>query len=64
VAELTPAGEKVASIQIKEADARRDATEAKKKLTALAERARLDIVETKQLWKEQDELLQTTVRLR
>jgi hypothetical protein len=64
VAELTPASEKVASIQIKEADARRDATEAKKKLTALADRARLDTAETKRLWKERDELLQTIVRLR
>jgi hypothetical protein len=63
VAELTPAGEKVASIRIKEADACRDATEAKEKLTALAERACLDTTETKWLWKERDELLQTIVRL-
>jgi hypothetical protein len=44
-------------------DAHWEADEAKEKLAALAVNARLDAVETKQLWKERDELLQTTVRL-
>jgi hypothetical protein len=64
MSELTPAGEEVANLRIKEADARRDAAEAKEKFAALAERARLDAAETERLQKEQDELLQTIVRLR
>jgi hypothetical protein len=57
VAELTPITKEVASLRVWEANAHRDADEAKEKLMALAERARLDAAETKWLWKEQDELL-------
>jgi 6-phosphofructokinase len=64
VAELTPASEEVASLRIKEADARRHADEAEEKFVALAERACLDAMEAEQVWKERDELLQTMVRLR
>jgi hypothetical protein len=45
VAKLAPAGEEVASLQIREANALRDADEANKMFAALAERARLDATE-------------------
>jgi hypothetical protein len=57
VAELTPITKEVASLRVWEANAHQDADEAKEKLMALAEQARLDAAETKWLWKEQDELL-------
>jgi hypothetical protein len=49
VAELTPVAWEVASLWIREADAHRDADEAKEMLVALAERVRLDAAETEQL---------------
>jgi hypothetical protein len=53
----------VASLWNREANAHRDADEAKEELGALAERARLDAAEAERLWKEWDKLLQTTTRL-
>jgi hypothetical protein len=64
VAELTLVTREVASLRIREADTRRDTDKAKEKLTTLAERARLDAAETERLWKERDELLQTSTGLR
>jgi hypothetical protein len=64
VVELAPAGEEVASLQIRELDTRRDINEAKEKFAALAERVHLDTAETKRLRKEQDKLLQAVARLR
>jgi hypothetical protein len=63
VAELTPATEEVANLWIREGDTRRHTNEAEEKFMALAERARLDAMETERIWKEQDELLQTLVGL-
>jgi hypothetical protein len=45
VVELAPTGKEVASLQIREANARRHANEAEEKLTALAERECLDAAE-------------------
>jgi hypothetical protein len=63
VAELTPVVEEVAILWTREVDAHWDVDKAKEKLAALAERACLDSAKTEWLWKKQDELLQTTVRL-
>jgi hypothetical protein len=52
VTELAPVIEEVASLQIREADAHRHATEAEEKFTALAKRARLDDVEFERVRKE------------
>jgi hypothetical protein len=49
VAELAPTGEEVASLRIREVNARRYANEAEEKLTALAERARLDAMKFERL---------------
>jgi hypothetical protein len=49
VAELAPAGEEVASLRIREVDARQHTNEAKEKFVALAKRARLDGTKTKQI---------------
>jgi hypothetical protein len=43
VAELAPAGQELASLRIREADARQHANEAKEKFATLAERARVGI---------------------
>jgi hypothetical protein len=64
VAELAPADEEVASLRIREAGARWHANEAKEKLTALAERTLLDVVEFEWLRKERDELLLAVEGLR
>jgi hypothetical protein len=53
----------VASLSTREANARQDTNEAKEKLTTLAERACLDAAKTERLWKERDELLQTSTGL-
>jgi hypothetical protein len=58
-----PVTEEVASLWTREANARQDTNEAKEKLTTLAERACLDAVKTERLWKERDELLQTSTGL-
>jgi hypothetical protein len=63
VAELAPTSEEVASLRIREVDAHWHANEAEEKFMALAERARLDTMETEHIRKEGDELLQTTMRL-
>jgi hypothetical protein len=49
VAELTPIAGEVASLLIREANAHRDADEAKEMLAALDKRACLDATETEQL---------------
>jgi hypothetical protein len=54
----------LASLQIREANARRHANKAEEKFVALAKRARLDAIEIEWIQKERDELLQTTARLR
>jgi len=54
VAELAPAAQEVADLQVREKDARDDAHEAKEKLTALIERVHTDAMEVKRLWKEWD----------
>jgi uncharacterized coiled-coil DUF342 family protein len=64
VAELTPTGEEVANLRIREVDAHQHTDEAEEKFATLAERARLDAVEAKRVRKERDELLQTVARLR
>jgi hypothetical protein len=64
VVKLAPTGEEVASLRIKEVNARRHANEAEEKFTALVERARLDGTKTKRIRKERDELLPNAVRLR
>jgi hypothetical protein len=52
VAELTPTGEEVANLRIREADAHRHADEAEEKFVALAERACLDAAEAERVRKE------------
>jgi hypothetical protein len=64
VAELTPASQELASLQIREADACQHANEAKEKLVALAKRACADTVVTERLWKEPNELLLAIEELR
>ena len=63
MAELAPATQEVADLRVKEKDARDDAHEAEEKLVALIERACMDAVETDQLQKEHDDLLQAIEEL-
>jgi hypothetical protein len=64
VAELTPTGEEVANLQIREANAHRHVDEAEEKFAALVERVHLDAAEAKRVRKERDKLFQTMARLR
>lgn len=64
VAELAPAGQELASLQIRETDACEHAREAEEKLTALIRRARANAVVSEQLRKERDDLLWTVEGLR
>jgi hypothetical protein len=63
-AELTPATEEVANLQIREADARRHTIEAEEKVAALIERARKDDAEAEWVRKQRDDLLQIVAGLR
>ena len=57
--ELAPGAQELANLRVREKDARDDACEAREKLMALIERARMDAVEAEQLWKERNNLLWT-----
>jgi hypothetical protein len=64
VDELAPIGREWADLRAREADAREDAREAEEKLAVLIERACTDVVESKQLRKERDDLLRAVEGLR
>ena len=57
VAELTPLAEEAGSLRLWEAEAHRDAEEAKKAFEELSGRARQDEAEATRVWKERNELL-------
>ena len=61
--ELAPIALEVADLRVREKDAHDDTCEAKEKLAALIERARMDAVEAERLWKEWDDLLWTVEEL-
>jgi predicted site-specific integrase-resolvase len=57
VAELSPAAQEVANLQIKEADAHRHTDEAEERAAALVERVFKNDVKAEWVRKEQDDLL-------